>query len=325
MIIPEVIKRIVLFIGLKTDTGHRLLGTAFFVQYQEPDGLVHIYVVTCRHTLEKIDKFPKGDNFAYLRPNYKSPDAQQRPWIRTNRNDWVTHPTDDRIDIAVYAMPYWISDLDHARMTTNMFLTDEKVMERKINAGDELLFPGLFKRHPGTHRNLPIVRFGNIAATPSEPIRHELGFTPLYIAEIRSLGGVSGSPAFVFLPSDREGFKGEFDPHTTFIPLGGGEFYLLGIVIGHWDDREVTIRSKDFVIDSNDVVNIGLGTILPVTHLLATLMHPSLVKNRQELDSEYQRLVSSEDIDASIPRTKTHTLSSLLGDPLTMPEEIHLD
>ena len=58
----------------------------------------------------------------------------------------------------------------------------------------------------------------NIAMIPDEPVTTSLGDIKAYLVEARSIGGLSGSPAFV-----REtGAEGT------------GSFYLLGLMHGHW-------------------------------------------------------------------------------------------
>jgi hypothetical protein len=56
---------------------------------------------------------------------------------------------------------------------------------------------GLFKSHYGEQRNIPIIRIGNIAALPEEPVQtHYCGPTDAYLVEVRSIAGLSGSPVF---------------------------------------------------------------------------------------------------------------------------------
>jgi hypothetical protein len=64
---------------------------------------------------------------------------------------------------------------------------------------------GLLNVHPGTAAITPIVRVGNIALFSDEPIRMDTGDEPGVLIEVRSFGGLSGSPAFVNLPVWRRG------------------------------------------------------------------------------------------------------------------------
>ena len=50
------------------------------------------------------------------------------------------------------------------------FATQEIIDARGIGPGDDLVVMGLFASHVGRRRNLPIVRTGNIASMPQEPL-----------------------------------------------------------------------------------------------------------------------------------------------------------
>ena len=81
-------------------------------------------------------------------------------------------------------------------------LVDAPVAERNgIGPGDELFAIGLFSLRVGTQRNIPIVRSGILAAMPydSEPFTKDGHPYHAYLAEMRSIGGLSGSPVFIFM------------------------------------------------------------------------------------------------------------------------------
>lgn len=82
-----------------------------------------------------------------------------------------------------------------------MALADEADIEaHAIGIGDEVLMVGLFTKRYGYRKNIPIVRGGIISAMPEEPIEdQETGnLYDAYLIEIRSIGGLSGSPVIVF-------------------------------------------------------------------------------------------------------------------------------
>ena len=81
-----------------------------------------------------------------------------------------------------------------------MVATDKVINDNAIGVGDEVFLTGLFANHIGQQRNLPIIRVGNIALMPEEPVQHpSLGPIDAYLIEARSIGGLSGSPVFVHL------------------------------------------------------------------------------------------------------------------------------
>jgi hypothetical protein len=73
--------------------------------------------------------------------------------------------------------------------------TDEVIETEAIGIGDEVFMVGLFRNHLGRDRNEPIIRVGNIAAMPTDPIRSQVyGDMRAILVEARSIGGLSGSP-----------------------------------------------------------------------------------------------------------------------------------
>jgi hypothetical protein len=81
---------------------------------------------------------------------------------------------------------------------------------------------GLFTRFTGTTHLIPIVRTGNVAMMPRDrlPIAG-FGEMEAYLAEGRSIGGLSGSPVFV--------------RNTTKMPIQNakGTSHLYGLGEGH--------------------------------------------------------------------------------------------
>ena len=82
-----------------------------------------------------------------------------------------------------------------------LFATPTFASNTKLGFGDEVFMIGLFANHDGGERNLPLARFGNISAMPSDnvPIRQpNNNYRPSYVLDMRSRGGFSGSPVFVY-------------------------------------------------------------------------------------------------------------------------------
>jgi hypothetical protein len=92
------------------------------------------------------------------------------------------------------------------------------------------------------------MRTGTIAAMPGELITTKLGDTTAYLAEARSIGGLSGSPVFTHL---------------------GGEFikpvHFIGLVHGHYDlMTDASPASADVLIGSESDKNINMGIAIVV-------------------------------------------------------------
>jgi hypothetical protein len=196
--------------------------------------------------------------------------------LRTGNNKWFYHPTEkDAVDVAV--MPFGsarFDDYDVIWIPEEMFATDEKIEEFQIGLGDELFIVGLFTGFFGRKRLTPIVRTGNIAMMPEDRVPVE-GFDPMeaYLAEGRSIGGLSGSPAFVRntvkMPMQTAGGK-----LTAMSGLGGSHF--LGLVHGHWRIPPNATATQA------EMVNMGVSIIVPAKKILETLYNPELVAMRQE-------------------------------------------
>ena len=108
---------------------------------------------------------------------------------------WWYHPTDkESVDVAAFG---WDEPkgLDVVGVPSEMFLTDEIIQESNVGPGDEVFYPGLFSRHAGAEKNLPILRSGNIAMMPTEDlpdakIGDYRGLIDAYLIEARSMGGL---------------------------------------------------------------------------------------------------------------------------------------
>ena len=88
---------------------------------------------------------------------------------------------------------------DHMYYSTSEFADDKFILENEVGVGDEVFITGLFSHHHGNHKNIPIVRTGNIASMPEEKIQTQNYLREAFLIEARSIGGLSGSPVFLNL------------------------------------------------------------------------------------------------------------------------------
>jgi hypothetical protein len=160
-----------------------------------------------------------------------------------------------------------------------MFATPEVMQRAGIGIGDEIAVVGLFTGFPGKEKHFPIVRTGNLAMLPSERIPVK-DFDPMeaYLAEGRSIGGLSGSAVFV-----RQTVNVNFrDPDGSVVPFAGtGKIYFLGLMVGKWalpDDFGSGVQAE--------AINMGVSTICPAHKILEVVYHPELVKMRAKHDEE---------------------------------------
>jgi hypothetical protein len=209
-------------------------------------------------------------------------------WVRANdqgggavdieiRSVW-TYPDNPGSDIAITPFPV-STEGGPIPAPPSWFVTDDLIRERSIGIGDDLVVMGLFSSHVGKARNLPIVRSGTLASMPHEPFIDPMTGDEYdaYLAEVRSVGGLSGSPVLVELPPVRT-------LPVDLIDAGGSHtFYLLGLIRGHWD----TAAERDFLESEAGRLNTGIAIVTPITEVLALFEATELVTYGKEMDQQW--------------------------------------
>ena len=262
MRIPDAVKKCVVFIGIKKPSESidqiKYLGTGFLVSMPATiPNQSFIYLVAAKHVAVEI----KGSDF-YVRANSKS--GKSAIFKGADNVKWSFHP--DEVwpaDVAVLPMiipeEIFQNVLDYSAIPTDMFLTDEARMAEGIGEGDDIFTVGLFSHHTGSEKNIPIIRMGNIAMISDEPIRTtKFGNIEAYLIEMRSTGGLSGSPVFVLKPMD--------------IVSSRWKIYLLGLIHGHWDigaKKIIDTAAQDAGIKAG--VNVGIAMVVPAKKILETI------------------------------------------------------
>jgi hypothetical protein len=223
---------------------------------------------------------------------------------------WHYHPTIPDLDLAVAPLKASSDIFDiHFCETNKAFLTDEYVRENNIGAGDDVCVVGLLTRHFGRTSNIPIVRYGNIAAMPEEPV--DLG--PLYgmhhayLIESRSIGGLSGSPVYLPIPPFRT-YNGDIRAMT-----GHPITLLLGINIGLFEtlahaDRipGESLSERDAFLETMDA---GIAVVLPASRLLEIINQPELAEMRKASLEKQQKGTGFKPTSAARARPEVATLA----------------
>ena len=248
------------------------VGSAFFVGIPLKDPQLEdkrfLYLITAKHVLDGA-----GQDDIWIRANTKD---DKSDFFRTTRSQWWTHPTDEKVDVAVLG---WLppSEMAYKHVPLSMFLTEEIIKDKQIGTGDEVFLTGLFAHLSGSQRNLPIVRMGNIAMMPDEPIPTSMGFIDGYLIEARSIGGLSGSPVFV-----------------RSLVRDGAHIYLMGLMHGHWD---IPPENKNDTFDAagaNHAVNMGIAIVVPTTKILEVIDQKELVDDRKrQEEKELEKRIST--------------------------------
>jgi Trypsin-like peptidase domain len=285
--IPDEMRKCVVYLGYRmADGSERLAGSAFFLARPVQPGTpepTSVYIITARHVIDGIRK--KGLDTVLVRTNMKPGILPPMIWVDTNVSDWVSH-NDNSVDVAVFKVKTWNHNFDHivfplASCDLSTFHESEK-----IAIGEEVFIIGLFSGHHGKKKNIPIVRIGNIAAVPEEPVVTDFAEMSAYLIEGRSIGGISGSPVFF----DTRGFRrGKYY-------AGGQKFHLLGLIHGHFD---IDAANIDAVIDDGQEkanVNMGIAIVVPSDKIIEVV---SYFADAEKRDMEAQKQTRT-------PRTTTN-------------------
>jgi hypothetical protein len=279
MQIPQEIQRCVAFLGCDspskggTATEPWWAGTTFLVSVTV-DGVkdkVAIYAVTAAHVIEEIKDKSHECVFRLNTATGANP-------ARIPVQNWILHE-DSRIDVAVAPFPFVGGVTTHVHIGTESAITPEVIKTEGVGPGDELFFPGLFSRHIGDTENIPIIRSGTIAAMPSGQItttdkrnRHWRCYG--YLAEARSIGGLSGSPVFLYLPEVRGGT----------LNAGPPRIYWMGLVHGHYNFIDSLDSTESSETDEQSrSLNTGIAIIVSAKHVLEVLDYPLLKNPRDAL------------------------------------------
>ena len=272
MYVPDSIPKCVAFVGYKAKSGKcPLIGTAFLVSLDIIErAWVQYYLVTAKHVIDAAAN-KSADGNVFLRFNSKDGGLTE---VSLPCSEWLNHPTDPHVDVAVAVFPLDIDDstLDHRIIGRENFMTEQVKESHKIGPGLDVFLSGLFHMHAGVKKNIPIVRVGTVAAMPDEKIKTSTAEIDAYLIESRSIGGLSGSPVFVV-------------PHET------SQFFLLGLMRGHWDidASAIDVDEEDAGGGSLKNVNMGIGIVVPAKRILEVLDHPKLIQKREQ-DAKAWRL-----------------------------------
>jgi hypothetical protein len=275
MRVDDEIQKSVAFIGhqLPDPNRIRLRGTVFFVQRSLDDGWNLIYAVTAKHVIQGIER--KGFDKVIFRLNKRDGKAVGHEVPIT---DWHFHPEESEVDIAI--LPFILTDeLDHMAVPYHNFVVHVSETAERIGVGDEIYLAGLFANRIGKERNIPILRFGNIAAMadPNEKINTKMGYIEAHLVEVRSLGGISGAPVFVHMGLVRKQGKNLLVSTSEF-----GHSYLLGVMHGHYDiiDDDDEENTESEMSDTQPLVkeriNKGIAIVVPAHKLKEVFDQPML-------------------------------------------------
>ena len=293
MRVPDPVILSVCFLCARNATGDYVaVGTGFFVNVKSekyPDNRF-IHLVTAKHLIEKSQDLGLEDLHARIN---KKPSGVD--YVKIQNSSWLFHE-DPNVDVAVIPFSPPLSEFEYADIdSVDMFATGQRLVKDKVGVGDELQMVGLFSRVLGHEKNHPIVRIGSLAAMPGPIVLDERGREIKgYLADMRSVGGHSGSPVFVVRKVKEE----------TMV-------YLLGLVHGHWDFQLNNPRSQT---EPEDIWNLnhGIAIITPIQRVWEILMSETLKDFRKNADTQ-KSLQNAPTADVPLDRTKKLLLWLLIA------------
>lgn len=263
VLVSDEMRKCVAFVYCKIEGELRPKGTAFWIAYPVPrHPETHLGVlVTANHVIAGI-KATSDDDKVYLRVNLREGGSD---WHESQTKAW--EQPDPSVDVAVCP---WFYDkkFDHSAWPAERFAIDEVIEREGMGIGDEVFTVGLFRNHLGKDRIEPILRVGNIAAIPADPVySKKYGHMKAILIEARSIGGLSGSPVFVHMGYARWR-EGQMMQAGTKWP-----FEFLGVMHGHW---EVTEQEADDLKDDElaEKIHTGISIVIPAELVLHNAIDP---------------------------------------------------
>lgn len=277
MRLPDNIVHSAVFLGYEDRNGIvKMAGTAFFVgiESESRPGVDHGYLVTAKHCVERA----KRQGSLLLRLNrHDGNHVATSSETDSLPDSWVYHD-DEANDVAVLYFAPPPSEFLFVITKRESMATPDVIAEEQLGIGDDLAVVGLFTKRSGKTVNRPIVRSGIISSMPDEPLQDRdsgLNYDG-YLAEVRSIGGLSGSPVWTVISPGR--FVGDrVERHRL-------HFYLLGLIRGHWPKEEFEIG--DVLDDERESLNTGIAIVTPIQKVLDILDSEEMRKERRKVDRE---------------------------------------
>lgn len=261
-------------------------GTGFVVgrPWKSDPNRGHFYAVTNWHVAVKLGA-------CILRLN--TPDGKSRQ-IETEPHEWYFIPNGD--DVAICDITDYNPELSEGALTfihEDVFVTQDIIKVHDIGMGDEAFMVGLFVDHPGKEQNVPLARFGNLSrlASAQSPVEQPNDQArPSHLVDMRSRGGFSGSPVFVYRTPftdlkfvDGEARSKPIDPTDLFM-------MLLGVHCAQFPE-EAKIKLAESTPDNikeGDVLKIpsSLTVVVPASEISRLMDLPHFQLSREKREKE---------------------------------------
>ncbi len=252
------------------------------------------YVVTNRHLTEQGYCTVRMNT---IHGNFDIIDVSWQSWYSHPNNDIAVAPVSIRPDFHKFRT----AGIEH-------FITSEKINKLGIGVGDEVFLVGRLMDSAGKIKNTPSARFGAISMMPIEPVTNNFLNRDLecFLCEVRSIGGFSGSPVFVYIPPFTH------RPDTNEIGTGMRGPWLLGVDWGHQFTKEPILTAEGKETGNHVKRNTGVACIAPAWNILEILNHPDLLEVRSKGDEEIKQAMLEPTTETDSTRAYPKTLFSLV-------------
>jgi hypothetical protein len=296
------------YVCWEQDGGLRIAGTGFFV-IEITNGHLHEmgqFAVTAAHVIDQVRSRRKKE--VWLLTNSKS---GGRTSIRIPLKEWVQHPTDKSVDVAVASLRWGSQgDADFSLILSDMALSPEELLKHGIRPGHGVFFTTVFPKHSGEKRVIPILRTGTIALMPDsgEPIYTKRGYAEAYLIECHSTPTSSGAPVYCGIDKILPPIipPGEFIPAEDYKAEIRTLWAWLGLIHGHWD-IEWDVDEKDrlkFGLEELAAVNTGVAVVVPAWKIMEVINQPKLLDMRKDKIKQLrERLAPTQDSVAGSKKT----------------------
>jgi hypothetical protein len=287
----------------------KIFGTGFLIYVQidelgrtdKGDTRGQNFLVTAKHMIQQETDDHQAGPYAQrttIRYNTSTPvDPSGRSWksfdgeILDKRGDlqWFVDDLDPSADVALTPIGIGDQDMEYRTIPVDSFATKSVVQQHHVNENDEVLFTGLFTEYFGALKNYPIVRHGRLALLPGEDIGLEKAKpdqkTQIYLAEVTSFGGNSGSPVFLRLGGVRE--------ELTANSFSGYTYLLLGVMKGFVPDEEAKQNSGiAIVVPSDKIVKILSGERVKAILIRAVAEDRAAKGDLSTAERKYQEVIA---------------------------------
>lgn len=279
---PDALKTVV-FLGALNNGIFTPLGTGFIgaIRHGAANGPI---LITANHVLDDL----QGPDI-WVRVMLKNGDVDT---VRIAKKNRFTHD-DESNDVAILPLPCDPSIYDYKAFEGNWAVYDAYIKNMGApQVGDTVSTIGLYTAHHGTTRNMPVVRTGNIAAMPEEPVNTEHGYVSAYLVETRSIAGLSGSPVYLNPPMMKMvGNEIHHLSKPSNFPIGVMIGYHLvksredQIQVPQFQNEPLTERAKPSV----DERNTGFGVVVPIERVFEMIESDDF---KQEIDRAKQKLIA---------------------------------